>query len=95
MAERLKAAVLKTVEGDEPSVGSNPTLSAIGEVAELVEGGTLLMCCTALKPYRGFESHPLRHALRKGACCYLDGLEKLRRDAREAEGARLEIVCGV
>ena len=29
MAERLNAAVLKTVEGAEPSVGSNPTLSAI------------------------------------------------------------------
>ena len=28
MAERLNAAVLKTVEGAEPSVGSNPTLSA-------------------------------------------------------------------
>lgn len=27
MAERSNAAVLKTVEGDEPSVGSNPTLS--------------------------------------------------------------------
>ena len=29
MAERLNAAVLKTVECAEPSVGSNPTLSAI------------------------------------------------------------------
>lgn len=25
VAERLNATVLKTVEGDEPSVGSNPT----------------------------------------------------------------------
>lgn len=29
MAEWSKAAVLKTVEGDESSVGSNPTLSAL------------------------------------------------------------------
>ena len=29
MAERLKAAVLKTADGSAPSVGSNPTLSAI------------------------------------------------------------------
>ena len=29
VAERFKAAVLKTVDGDEPSVGSNPTLTAI------------------------------------------------------------------
>ena len=28
MAEWIKATVLKTVEGAEPSVGSNPTLSA-------------------------------------------------------------------
>jgi hypothetical protein len=28
MAEWLIAAVLKTAEGDEPSVGSNPSLSA-------------------------------------------------------------------
>jgi hypothetical protein len=28
MAERLIAAVLKTAEGDEPSGGSNPSLSA-------------------------------------------------------------------
>jgi len=27
MAERSNAAVLKTADGDEPSVGSNPTLS--------------------------------------------------------------------
>lgn len=29
MAEWLNATVLKTVEGDEPSVGSNPSLSAL------------------------------------------------------------------
>jgi len=28
MAERSNAAVLKTADGDEPSVGSNPTLSS-------------------------------------------------------------------
>ena len=28
MSERLKETVLKTVGGDEPSVGSNPTLPA-------------------------------------------------------------------
>jgi hypothetical protein len=28
MAERFNAAVLKTVDGDEPSGGSNPSLSA-------------------------------------------------------------------
>ena len=34
-----------------------------GEVAELVESGTLLMCYAALKPHRGFESLPLRRAI--------------------------------
>ncbi len=29
MAERLIAAVLKTAVGDEPTVGSNPSLSAL------------------------------------------------------------------
>ena len=33
---------------------------------------------------RGFESLPLRHHEYEG---------RIRRDAREAEGARLEIVC--
>ena len=34
--------------------------AAWGEVAELAEGGRLLTCYTVLKPYREFESRPLR-----------------------------------
>lgn len=37
-----------------------PQFKGIGEVAEMVESGTLLMCYAALKPHPGFESLPLR-----------------------------------
>ncbi len=40
VAERPKAAVLKTVEG-KPSQGSNPCLSAITIIKELVSGESL------------------------------------------------------
>ena len=39
MAERLKAAVLKTVEGQSPSQGSNPCLSANKILHNLRVGG--------------------------------------------------------
>lgn len=35
MAERLNAAVLKTVEGYPPSLGSNPSLSASRAIKEV------------------------------------------------------------
>ena len=53
MAERSKAAVLKTVDV-QASVGSNPTSSAIcGEVTESAEGARLLSECRVNPPTEG------------------------------------------
>ncbi len=60
--------------------------------------------CPVKSRARGFESHPLRHIKASGQCSVIrEGLftdnrspatdHYLRRDVREAEGARLEIVC--
>jgi len=38
MPERLNGTVLKTVEGDEPSGGSNPSFSALPSIALAKEG---------------------------------------------------------
>ena len=61
----------------------------IGEVAEWLKA-PLSKSGIPRKRDRGFESHPLRHE--QG---YISGFYVLRRDVREAEGARLEIVCAV
>ena len=48
MAERLIAAVLKTAVGDEPTVGSNPSLSALYGIATLkapVYGAFAFLVC--------------------------------------------------
>ena len=57
MAEWTKAAVLKTVMA-QAIVGSNPTPTAIGRGAGVVELDCLLSSYGV--SHRGFESHPLR-----------------------------------
>ena len=74
MAERLNAAVLKTVVSQD-TAGSNPAPTAIGAAAYVIsravsrplwrdagvaEQGSLLSCCGSISR-RGFESLSLRH----------------------------------
>ena len=63
MAERLKAAVSKTVVGASSTVGSNPTLSAIGPRSADV-------CASAGRPLEagiGDASAPASPPARRGA----------------------------
>lgn len=57
MAERFKAAVLKTVEA-KVSVGSNPTLSeVVWSGAREAEGSSLLNCRTGFRTEGSNPSH--------------------------------------
>ena len=61
MAEWSKAAVSKTVGGDEPSVGSNPTTSAIWSSTQAGRRGFPAKKVGRVKTVREFESLLLRH----------------------------------
>ena len=62
----------------------------------MAEGPALEKRYPGLNRDRGFESHPLRqHRARVNPCDSPSSFVCMRRDVREAEGARLEIVCVV
>ena len=58
MAERLNATVLKTVEGDEPSGGSNPSLSA----NKILPSGGIFLFLPIFKNSHIWVSYQLRYA---------------------------------